>query len=225
VFDKLIETKREHHGKRTLGVGAVSLAVHALIVGAAVVATLNKASGGTTVQVDTAMVYLAQQQPKPPEAQPVPLDVPLRGFQTVVAPTEIPTTIPPVNLQEHFDPRDYSGAGVEGGTGTGVVPTGNDVFLESIVDERPAILAAVPPVYPALLRDAGVQGRVVMQFIVDTVGRVEPASIKVLESPNPGFDGPSRNYLLHAVFRPARVHGRPVRVLVSLPVLYQLTAQ
>jgi len=226
VFETLIETKRKRNSKRTLGVGIVSLAVHTIVVGGAVFATLNAGAADTKVRVDTAMVYLEQQQQqqqKPPEPQPVQLDVPLRGFQTVIAPTEIPTDIPPVNLQEHFDPKDYSGSGVEGGTGTGVVPTGNEVFLEAIVEEKPSLLAGPPPQYPALLQQAGIQGRVMVQFIIDTAGRVEPSSLKVLESPNPGFDSPSRGYILHAVFRPVRVHGRPVRVLVTLPVLYQLT--
>src|SRR2546426_9190313 len=53
-----------------------------------------------------------------------------------VAPDVIPTNIPPVNLQEHFDPKDYSGTGVEGGLATGMVPTGNEVFMEAIVEER-----------------------------------------------------------------------------------------
>ena len=226
MFETLIETKRTRNRKRALGVGFVSLMVHTAIIGAAVLVTLNAGSSDTKVKVDTAMVYLEQQQQqKPPEPQPVQLDVPLRGFQTVIAPTEIPTNIPPVNLQEHFDPKDYSGSGVEGGTGTGVVPAGNEVFLEAIVEEKPSLLAGPPPQYPALLQQAGIQGRVMVQFIIDTAGRVEASSIKVLESPNPGFDGPSRGYIMRAVFRPARVHGRPVRVLVTLPVLYQLTSK
>src|SRR3989475_4657588 len=83
--------------------------------------------------MDTTVVFIdQQQQQKPPEPQPVQLDVPLKGFQTVVAPEVIPTNIPPVNLTEHFDPKDYSGTGVEGGLATGMVPSGNDVFMESI---------------------------------------------------------------------------------------------
>src|SRR2546425_3228115 len=95
----------------------------------------------------------------PPEPQPVQLDVPLKGFQTVVAPEVIPTNIPPVNLTEHFDPKDYSGTGVEGGLATGMVPSGNDVFMESIVEEKPSILSGPQLVYPDLLRKAGVKGR------------------------------------------------------------------
>src|SRR5439155_20024286 len=151
------------------------------------------------------------------------LDVPLKGFQTVVAPEVIPTNIPTVNLTEHFDPKDYSGTGVEGGLATGMVPSGNDVFMESIVEEKPSILSGPQLVYPDLLRQAGIQGRVIVQVIVDTTGRAEPNSVKVLQSPNPGFDQPAKNYVLKSLYRPARVHGRAVRVLVNQPLGLMVT--
>src|SRR3989454_557867 len=107
------------------------------------------------------MVFMDQpKQEKPPEQQPVQLDVPLKGFQTVVAPDVIPTNIPPVNLQEHFDPKDYSGTGVEGGVATGMVPTGNEVFMEAIVEGKPAVLSGPQLQFPELLRQAQIQGRV-----------------------------------------------------------------
>src|SRR5205809_7648401 len=131
------------------------------------------------------MVFIdQQQQQKPPEQQPVQLDVPLKGFQTVVAPEVIPTNIPPVNLQEKFDPKDYSGTGVEGGLATGMVPTGNEVFMEAIVEEKPSVLSGPIPVYPELLKQAQIQGRLLVQAIVDTLGRADPTSGKVLHSPN-----------------------------------------
>src|SRR5213078_4241823 len=112
VFDNLIESKRKKNSKRVFGVGAVSLVVHTVVIAGAVYATLSAGETDNSVKVDTAMVFM--DQPKQ-EKQPVQLDVPLKGFQTVVAPDVIPTNIPPVNLQEHFDPKDYSGTGVEGG--------------------------------------------------------------------------------------------------------------
>lgn len=151
------------------------------------------------------------------------LDIPqLKGFQTVVAPTDIPTNIPPINLQEHFDPRDYSGTGVEGGIGTGIVPSSDQVFMESVVEERPEVLSGPQPQYPDLLRQAGIQGRVIVQAIVDTTGRAEPPSVKIIQSPNPGFDQAAKNYVLRALFRPARVHGRAVRVLINLPIDFKI---
>src|SRR5512145_1009561 len=219
VFNNLIESNRKSNKKGAFGLGFVSLVGHSLIVLGAVVATLT-AGEQTEQTIDTAMVFLNQQeeQKKPEETPPV-VDIPqLKGFQTVVAPTDIPTNIPPINLQEQFDPKDYSGTGVEGGIGTGIVPSADQVFMESVVEERPELLTRPPLQYPDLLRQAGVQGRVLVQAIIDTSGRAEPASVKVIQSPNPGFDSPAKQMVLKALFRPARVHGRAVRVLVNLPI-------
>src|SRR5437773_9949956 len=145
VFDVLIESKRKKTGKKAFSVGFISLTVHTAVIAGAVYATLNAGQTDNSVKVDTAMVFVDQpKQEKPPE-QPVQLDVPLKGFQTVVAPDVIPTNIPPVNLQEHFDPKDYSGSGVEGGLATGMVPTGNEVFMEAIVEEKPTVLSGPIP--------------------------------------------------------------------------------
>ncbi|PYO61483.1 MAG: hypothetical protein DMD49_01640 [Gemmatimonadetes bacterium] len=220
MLEHLIESKRKRDRKKYFGVGLVSLVVHTAVIAGAVIATVSAGQSDNKVRVDTALVYLEQQQQKPPEQQPVQLDVPLKGFQTVVAPTEIPTNIPPVNLQEKFDPKDYSGSGVEGGTANGITPS--DVYMESLVEEKPVVLSGPQLQYPPLLQQAGIQGTVMVQAIVDTTGRVEPSSVRIVQSPNPGFDQPSRSYILHALFRPARVHGRPVRVLVALPVVWRL---
>jgi TonB family protein len=225
VFDNLIESKRKKNGKRVLGLSVLSLTIHTVIIAGAVYATLNAGQADNKVKVDTALVYLAQQQQKPPEQQPVQLDVQLKGFQTVVAPDVIPQNLPPVNLQEKFDPKDYSGSGVEGGVANGLVPTGNEVFLENIVEEKPSVLSGPIPVYPELLKQAQIQGRAIVQAVIDTLGRAEPNSVKILQSPNPGFDQSAKNYVLKALFRPARVHGRAVRVLINIPIDYKITGR
>jgi protein TonB len=220
VFENLIESKRKADTKKAFGLGFVSLMGHSVLVLLAVIATLTAGQAAQDILVDTTMVFLNQQEEQKQEEQPV-IDIPqLKGFQTVVAPTDIPTNIPPINLQEHFDPKDYSGSGVEGGIGTGVTP--DQVFLESVVEERPEVLSGPQPQYPDLLRQAGIQGRVIVQAIIDTSGRAEPPSVKVIQSPNPGFDQPAKNYVLRALFRPARVHGRAVRVLVNLPIDFRI---
>ena len=225
MFDNLIESRRKKNSKRVFGLSFLSLMIHTVVIGAAVYATLNAGPADNSVKVDTAMVYLAQQQQKPPEQQPVQLDVPLKGFQTVVAPDVIPTNLPPVNLQEKFDPKDYSGSGVEGGVANGLVPTGNEVFLENIVEEKPSVLSGPIPVYPELLKQAQIQGRAIVQAVIDTLGRAEPNSVKIIQSPNPGFDQSAKQYVLKALFRPARVHGRAVRVLINIPIDYKITGR
>jgi periplasmic protein TonB len=220
VFETLIESKRKAQAKKAFGLGFVSLVGHSVLVVLAVIATLTAGQAAQDILMDTTMVFLNQQEEQKQEEQPV-IDIPqLKGFQTVVAPTDIPTNIPPINLQEHFDPKDYTGTGVEGGIGTGVMP--DQVFLESVVEERPEVLSGPQPQYPDLLRQAGIQGRVIVQAIIDTSGRAEPRSVKVIQTPNPGFDQPAKTYVLRALFRPARVHGRAVRVLINLPIDFRI---
>jgi len=223
VFNNLIESNRKSNKKGAFGLGFVSLVGHSIIVLGAVVATLTAGEKKEENTLDTAMVFLNQDEQKKPEETPPVIDVPqLKGFQTVIAPTDIPTNIPPINLQEKFDPKDYTGTGVEGGVGTGIVPSSDQVFMESVVEERPEVLSGPQLQYPDLLRQAGVQGRVLVQAIIDTSGRAEPPSVKIIQSPNPGFDQAAKNYVLRALFRPARVHGRAVRVLIQIPIDFRL---
>ena len=222
MFDVLIESKRKTEKKKALGVGALSLLLHTVIITGAIVATLTAGPSDASTKVDTQMVFLNQQEQKPDQPPPPQLDMQLKGFQTVVAPTDIPTNIPPVNLQEHFDPRDYSGVGVEGGVATGIVPGADQVLSVDVVQEKPERLSGPQPQYPPLLQQAGIEGRVMVQAIVDTSGRIEPNSVRVVESANPGFDVPAKNAVLKSLFRPGRVYGRAVRVLVAIPIDFRI---
>src|SRR5437870_4798502 len=73
----------------------------------------------------------------------------------------------------------------------------------------------------ATLRRPGTTGTVTVQLVIDTLGRAEPGSL-VLQSSHPGFEGAARAYVLGALFRPGRTHGRAVRVLVRLPISFTL---
>src|SRR5712692_821991 len=108
------------------------------------------------------------------------------------------------------------------GKGDGHSSATDQVYSEASVDERAEIVSAPPLEYPPALRQAGLQGRVTVQAVIDTLGRAEPASLKVIARPNTAFDQSARAYVLHAVFRPARVKGRAVRVLIKVPVVYRI---
>ena len=89
------------------------------------------------------------------------------------------------------------------------------------MDDPPALLAGPPLAYPEVLRRAGTTGTVVVQVVIDTLGRAEPRSL-LLESSHAGFEAAARAYVLGAVFRQGRTHGRAVRVLVRLPIGFTL---
>jgi len=107
-----------------------------------------------------------------------------------------------------------------GGNGDG--RDADRVYAEAAVDEPATIVSAPPLDYPPALRHAGLQGRVTVQAVIDTLGRAEPASLKVIARPSNAFDQSARAYVLQAVFRPARVKGRAVRVLIMVPVDYRI---
>jgi TonB family protein len=218
----LLETQRRRDF-RVPRVGFAAFAVHALMIAAVAYAGRTAVRRDNEVKADTTMVLLtapaAQNLPEPAVAQ---LEVPLKGFKSIVVPTVIPTTIPTINITEHFDPRDYTGRGVEGGTADGVTPAANQLYAEAMVEERPQLLSAPPLQYPDLLRRDGVEGHVEIQAVIDTLGRVEPGSVRIVKSSNPAFDQPTRQWVLKALFRPARLHGIAVRVLVNQPVDYSL---
>ena len=108
------------------------------------------------------------------------------------------------------------------GKGDGHSSATDQVYAEATVDERAEVVSAPPLEYPPALRQAGLQGRVTVQAVIDTLGRAEPASLKIIARPNTAFDQSARAYVLHAVFRPARVKGRAVRVRITVPVDYRI---
>ena len=74
---------------------------------------------------------------------------------------------------------------------------------------------SVAPVYPPKLSALGKEGRVHATFVVDTTGRVDMTSIRVLASDDPEFTESVRTALGVMRFRPALRGGRPVRQLVE----------
>src|SRR2546422_4176345 len=173
----LLESKWKTGKKRLFGVGFASLAIHSAMIAGVVYATLDAAPRDDQVRMYTTVVLLApQEQQQAAEPPPVQLADALQGFQTVAMSAQIPTDMPPVDLQQRFDPKDYSGSGVEGGL------SGNEVYAEALVEERPALLSAPAPVYPALLKQARIQGRVILPAVIDTLVRAGAAGVRLLQS-------------------------------------------
>lgn len=233
MFENLIESKRRK--QKSLGQSIASVIIHIVVIFAAVKATSGAAEQLKDVLQDTTMVFL--EPPKPPEPEPekpppeavVAANPPPQGFQVVTPPADIPTEIPPVNLNEKFDPRDFTGKGVEGGIATGVVGgTGpvleGEVFLAAEVDETPQVenAAACQPKFPQVMQAAGIPGKVVMQFVVNVDGRVDASSLKVMSSTHKAFEDPAKETLLKCPFKPGRSRGQPVRVLVQQAISFKL---
>jgi len=233
MFENLIESKPKTF--KSWWQSMVSMGLHGLLILGAVKATTGAAEQLKEILQDTTMVFLKPPEPPPPpENVPPPPDAivtanpPPMGFQTVVAPDQIPKEIPPVNLNERFDARDFTGKGVEGGIATGVVggtgpvDVAAETFLEAEVDDPVSIISAPKPRYPPVMQSAGIAGRVEVQYVVDTTGHAEPGSWKVLRSSNRAFEEPAREAIMKAVFKPARIRGQAVRQLVQQAISFNI---
>lgn len=74
--------------------------------------------------------------------------------------------------------------------------------------------------YPEKASEAGEEGRVVVQFIVDKKGNVENPT--VVKGVSESLDEEALRVVKEAEFEPATIDGEPVRVQYSLPITYQL---
>jgi TonB family protein len=163
-----------------------------------------------------------------------------KGFKTVVAPLDIPP-LPPIDLSEApFDPRDYTGRGVEGGTADGVFGAirtvyrgkpggGGEVVYTAATDDfrfqQAELISQPEPRYPTTAERMGVEGRVLLRFVVDTTGKVDKESIEVLETSEEQFARPARESVARARFRPARMSGNAVRQLAEQSVRFVMRYQ
>jgi TonB family protein len=96
------------------------------------------------------------------------------------------------------------------------------VFVEAVVDEPPILLSHPPLQYPPLLKDAGIEGKVVYEFVVGVNGHPEEDSFKLIESSQKAFERPAKDLIMGSVYRPGRMRGQPVRVLVRQPVSFTI---
>lgn len=79
-----------------------------------------------------------------------------------------------------------------------------------------------PPRYPEALRNANIQGEVLVQFIVDTTGKPEMNTFKVLRSTQGEFLMAVRSVLPDYEFEPAMLLNRKVPQVVQMPFYFCL---
>jgi TonB family protein len=111
------------------------------------------------------------------------------------------------------------GATSFGSTGQSQQPVRREgYYVSNDVDESPRRVSAPPIDYPPSLLRRHAQGKVEVAAIIDTVGRVEPASVEVLATPDSALIGPVKQMMLASQFSPGRLKGVTVRVMVQMAV-------
>lgn len=162
----------------------------------------------------------------PPELIAAP--PPPRTVATLIAPIEIPAVLPDIDLrQRHTDPNDFTSRGplrvysASPDSTAGI--DASSTFHASQV-ERPVMQApnSATPAYPDVLRQAGIEGEVLVSFVVDTIGRVEVSSFKVIRATHEFFATAVKNALPRMRFIPAELGTHKVRQLVQQPYSFAI---
>jgi len=239
--DSLIDTPwtdRSRRGRTTL----ISFAMQAAGVGGLLLLPLLYTQGLPQLQLMSALVA-----PAPPPAPPAP--APARNTQAssnlssdghVIAPPSVPRQI--LNIDEPIAPPpvNLNGLGVSGGTGD---PTARNSVLNSIgngirafVPQPPPTTSAVPPrvsrmmegnliyrvqpQYPALARQARVQGIVVLRAMISREGRIE--NLQVVSGP-PLLVKSAIDAVLQWRYRPYYLNNEPVEVETQVTLTFTLS--
>jgi len=246
MFNVVVEhRKRRIWSARTV---AISIGAHALVLVAVVAAAANSGPPPERV-VDIDIGRMHEKAPPETVKRPPPQEpnhAPAVKGHTLVLPT--PTTVPidiepPRPDDTPASPGDYSGEGPVGnviGTpdpGPQPPPAADPQPLRDYrTDVIPGEYAEVQPQlaspreaqrllernYPPILRDAGVTGHTTVVLVIDKNGQVQPGSVEVRESTHDAFRDAAIRAAEHFRFRPARVHGQPVAVVISIPIDWQI---
>lgn len=227
--------------QRSVGGTFLSVALHAAVIGGTLVATgMSAERPARPTPRNEDLVYLQPRERHDPVARPVrPSRVvtpvqpaltppPLPPTNVVIDPSVVPTTLPGIDqpLGAPFDSTARATTGVGTGTDGGSPHDSGDsgAPLSALaVDREVVVRRGAAPRYPTLLANAGVEGTIVLQFVVDTLGRVEPASVVTMRADQRLFVESVRDALNRTRFIPAEVAGRKVRQLVEQSFTFALS--
>jgi len=226
----LLESRARRH--RRIGGMALSIAVHLAIIGAVTATTVHATRTPRDAIVE---VHLAPPAPPAPAHRQshASAHAASRGTPTIVVDripdlSNIPTTLPNVDLTPSPTPSyETAPAGTPTGSATGPRSLVDGDGTADDTDWRGnellmRIVTPATPRYPEALRQAGLDGRVLVRFVVDTMGRIDMSSVRVVESTHELFTRAVRDILGNFRFRPAEVRSHRVPAMAEMPFEFQI---
>ncbi len=117
-------------------------------------------------------------------------------------------------------PSDAVRDGVREGVAEGVGGDGEILKVGGDVKE-PVEIQRVQPTYPEEARKNRIQGRVVVQAVIDTKGNVQ--RVEAVESPDPMLTEAALGAVKQWTYKPATKKGKPVKVRLTVTVAFKLS--
>ncbi|MEP6779238.1 MAG: energy transducer TonB [Gemmatimonadaceae bacterium] len=189
-------------------VGAgLSVLLHALLAAAALIASNHVVAGPPDDTPISAQFLYPLLRPEP---HPVEEHLEYIGLGGTL-PTQVAAKVAPAPVKELIQPSSAAAPVQEVR-----VPEPPRAYSEIEVDSAAARdPSSEGPTYPPKLLKARVEGLTVAQFVVDSLGHVDPSSIKILESSDEAFTAAVRDVLPRMKFQAARVGKHSVAQLVE----------
>ncbi|HUC41853.1 MAG TPA: TonB family protein [Gemmatimonadales bacterium] len=94
------------------------------------------------------------------------------------------------------------------------------VTVVGVADEPPALLSHPAIRYAPEMQALRIGGTVIVEATLDTTGHVLPATVKVVQTPNPVFDPEAKRVVVAAMYRPARVNRKAAKVTIRQPITF-----
>jgi periplasmic protein TonB len=159
--------------------------------------------------VQTRQIEQPPPPPRPPSPVPVPNDEIIEDIDIMIdAEMDFGSTLdmppPPPQQEEEEEPEE-------------------GFFI--IVEQMPELIGGLAALqadvrYPERALRANIEGRVIVQFIVNERGEVE--NPQVIRGIGGGCDEEAIRVVKQAKFKPGMQRGRPVRVQYNLPVIFRI---
>ncbi len=236
MFDTMLESttaKPEDHNKWSF---SIAIGAHVLILAVIIGASYLIVQAVQDPDVMISFIGAAPPPPPPPPPPPAGSSKPKPKDEIKPTPTEViqPQVTPEVVPEAPAAPEDE---GVEGGVEGGVpggVPggvvggvvggveggTGDEPILPTGDVVLPVIIKKVEPSYPDIARRARIEGKVILQAVIDKEGNVN--EVTVLSSSNPMFNDSAIDAVKQRKYKPALQNGRPVAIYFTIRVDFRL---
>lgn len=227
MLETLLESRSRR--RRSSGVAFLSVTAHSALIAAAVYATAEARVTPDSAIDSVRPVYFpvtstpvaASHSKRRTVDGDVSQHLPVVAFIDIELPPVPDITLPPPG-GEDFHSRLSGRSGTES-VGPVVGSDGEPYAAEQVEKQVEAAPGNIPPRYPEALRNAGVEGKVIAQFVVDEAGRAEEGSVRFIRGDNVLFEDAVRTALRRMRFVPAEVGGRKVRQLVQMPFVFALS--
>lgn len=227
MLTTLLESRPKKENDKRGAVASVGL--HATIIFAAVYATATGAAAKGK-PVDPPAIHWVTPPPRSAASNPVINSTPRSSAATrlanpLTAPIDVPVSLPSIDLQARPVTTSEFVRGTSDNPGVpNRLTSGSEsrAYIASEVELAVTVIGNAVPEYPSALRTAGIEGKVIAEFVVTELGRADPGSLRIIAATNDGFIDSIRRALPRMRFMPARVGDHSVPQLVQQQFVFKL---